>query len=413
MIWKLALIVLFIESIRKYFFNSVYLLLTLDLFLILFFILYGIINKKFAYVFSIVFLASLFLSVVNAVLHKEIPLYIFAQFREFLPFIAGWAIGSSFRFKIFIKDLNILSLILVCISVFAVLQIYSTPTGFLNYIPASQVMGSSGGFGGYAKEVEELYGGTLFRPSLVFMVTGKYGTFVAAITIFVTSLLLIFNIRGFRFFIYISILLIANIVAMQRAFFYPYIFFLVALVVYRLFNGRKNKFYIFTSLFLILFTILFSNNNPIYDRFLTFPVEIFQRFTDLGLLGTLFSSEIIYFGRGPGYFSNYSQALGGGFFSDYFGGEGGWHMLVANYGLILPIILLLWILYSFINTWKTFPKNQRTIECMSFSTFIGFILILWGYTHNIYASSYFIFVSIISIAILVRDCHNTLNEESR
>ena len=103
MIWKLALIVLFIESIRKYFFNSVYLLLTLDLFLILFFILYGIINKKFAYVFSIVFLASLFLSVVNAVLHKEIPLYIFAQFREFLPFIAGWAIGSSFRFKIFIN----------------------------------------------------------------------------------------------------------------------------------------------------------------------------------------------------------------------------------------------------------------------------------------------------------------------
>jgi hypothetical protein len=411
MIWKLALIVLLVEFTRKYLFNSVYILLTLDVIIIAYLLWYGVLNKKSTFFFSIVLLVSLFLSILNGFLHKEIPLYIFAQFREFLPFIAGWAIGSSNRFKICIKDLDILSLILVCISIFAVLQIHSTPTGLLNYVPTSQAMGSSGGFGGYAREVEDLYGGNLFRPSLVFMVTGKYGTFVAAITVFMTSILLILKIRGLRFFIYISIILMANIVAMQRAFFYPYLCFLVMLGIYRLIMGNRSKLFFYTFVILIIPIALFSNNNPIYERLVTFPIEIIQRFTDLGLLGSLFRSEIIYFGRGPGYFSNYSQALGGGFFSDYFGGEGGWHMLVANYGLILPIILVLCILYFLLLEWRFIQKNQTSIECISLSTFIGFLLILWGYTHNIYASSFFIFAAILTIAILVREYRSNINEK--
>ena len=258
MIWRIALLILFLEAFRKYFFNTVYIFAIIDVVFIFLILKFTENNKNLIKFLSIILLVTIILSLYNGIFYKEYPVYIFAQFREFLPFIAGWAIGISKNFKPTLKELNILCIILAVVTMFAVLQIYSTPEGFLNFIPANQAIGSSRGFGGYAKEIEDLYGGNLFRPSLVFMVTGKYGTFVAALTIYITSLLLIFNIKGFRFYTYISVLLIANAVAMQRAFFYPYIFFLVIFLIYNFYINKKRLYFMLIVSLLIPISFLIN-----------------------------------------------------------------------------------------------------------------------------------------------------------
>ena len=111
-------------------------------------------------------------------------------------------------------------------------------------------------------------------------------------------------------------------------------------------------------------------------------------------------------GDGWGYYATGAREFGGGWYSDYYGGEGGWIIMAAEVGI--PIVLILFILNVLIGIlvfFKSLLKNNDRYLCF----WVGFIILLlpvWAGTHNIFGSYIMMLYSAIPIGLYYNKSYN-------
>ena len=400
------------EAIRKYLFNHVFVLLVFDISIVAIFLYLA--DKTMSRTIGII-LIVLALHGLTFSIYYSYPAFAFiAGWREITPILVGFMLGSSR--KITVDHRRCLTFICGCITLLTVLsvaQILVGPTHWLNALPSDLEMGSSAGFGSYDPVLTERLGIDLWRPSNVFITTGKYGATIAALTILASTILLLASKRFGKLTLFAVwvFLILSNLVPMQRAFLYPFCLLTIAIIViYSLSalnreHGAKLVFVVSPPIIAITYVVASGEKitrsiEAIADRLMQFPAEFSQRFNDLSHLETLFGRRP-FMGSGFGYYSNYSQLVGGGVYTDQFAGEGGWHILGSNFGflgLILFFVLSISLIIVRIKILVRTSENQIYLQL--FFLFTISLVFSWGFTHNIYAQSFLMFCIFYSIGLM-------------
>jgi len=410
----------FISAVRKYIFNSPFLFLIID-----FFMIYAVL-KSLSFVklkypeilqsFSVIILISIVHGSLLGVYHEQIPFYIIAGLREIFYPMAGLIIALSISMGSLTKLYKSAIFALIFLVFLGFMQILSGPESTLNFIPKDQELGSFFGFGGYDARISEIFGIQLFRPSAIFMVTGQFGTVVSGLTIFVIVFLIIKNeidttsFLGLRNFL---ILLFANLISMQRAFFYFSVFSVLLYLVF--YKKVLMRGLIFTSSVFLLLSMIylsfgfFGSNNivTIMQRIAEFPGEVLDRLSYLSTMKSLFDRDTWLFGDGFGYYSNYAYILGGESYGDSYEGEGGFHITFANIGVlgffVYHLTVLFFLNYFLKKTSINKNVNSNSYDIKFFILIMLYILItLWQTTHHIQAQSFLMFFVSFSATLLTR-----------
>lgn len=406
MIVVLQLIFVTSEAIRKYVFDQLFILALLDLAVLWILLRHSSgENRKFFFTVSGILLCH---TLTFALINGYSPLTYLSGMRPVI-YAFGGIVLAQWHFKRS-SGLTLLGLC-ICIffmTIFAILQIYLGIEHPINATPMHLEL--SRGLGGYSSEVENLVGdlvGGIFRPAAVFITTGKFGTYVASITLVSICLLLTTNHNRSKFFVVIllAVLVLANLVAMQRAFWYSFaLFSIIFLFVFEL----KKKDYIVFGPALVLvgglvLTAFSSEFSIVAMRLIQFPGEIIDRLGEFSRILPM-SLENIVVGKGFGFFSNYSHLVGGANYMDYYWntGEGQYHILIAELGTLTCMILIIWaITFAFHQLMRSFRKKAEVEgKCCFVRSYIIALILLWASTHTIFASVFLVLSLSFSLAIL-------------
>jgi len=395
-------LVIIIEITRKFFLGSEYILLTVDIFLLW----CGVKLLRDAQPSNLAILLVIALSIhvlSAAALYGLNPSFAFAGFRELFYAYIGYRLGEKENLEM--SSLKIPMYAILLLTAVAVIQILN-PSTSLNQIHPDITLGTSLGRGSYDPKIEELLGISLYRPTSIFPVTGKYGAFVAGLSIFILSMLALKSptySRAQKVYLIIFILL-CNQIALQRAFYYYAI--VIAILHLTFFRLSREGIATFLSLILTSIVSIFALEiQPFYgilERLSIFPSEVYTRILDLGYMRGLFEDSTVLFGYGFGFFSTGASLLGGSAYHYHFGGEGGWHILIASIGIIPFFILIFVCAYYLVLTFKRHSAEYLAGALVYWLTpYIVGLLLLWGLTHNVYGFTNFIFLAFYSIGMLV------------
>lgn len=406
MIVVLQLIFVTSEAIRKYVFDQLFILALLDLAVLWILLRHSSDeNRKLFFTVSGFLLChTLFFALIN----EYSPLTYLSGMRPVI-----YAFGGIVLAQWHFKRSSRLTLLGLCIciffmTIFAILQIYLGIDHPINATPMHLEL--SRGLGGYSSEVENLVGdlvGGIFRPATVFITTGKFGTYVASVTLVSICLLLTTNHNCSKIFVVIllAVLVLANLVAMQRAFWYSFaLFSIIFLFVFEL---KKKDWIVFgPALILVGGLVLMafpSEFSIVAGRLSQFPSEIIDRLWEFSRILPM-SLENIVVGKGFGFFSNYSHLVGGANYMDYYWntGEGQYHILIAELGTLTCMILIIWaITFAFHQLIRSFRKKAEVEgRCCFVRSYIIVLILLWASTHTIFASVFLVLSLSFSLAIL-------------
>ena len=123
----------------------------------------------------------------------------------------------------------------------------------------------------------------------------------------------------------------------------------------------------------------------VVERVVLFPGEVLSRLSYMNEGASLFSVDNLW-GQGFGYYSNYSTLLGGGRYSDTYGGESGWLVLTASVGVGGTIIWFCVLWFESISSLFAGLFGISEEGPAFVAGFFGLIVMLWGTTHNIFGS---------------------------
>ena len=180
------------------------------------------------------------------------------------------------------------------------------------------------------------------------------------------------------------LIILLNIITFQRAALYPLILFMF-IYLYAFSNHKLNLIFVLALMSVITFLLDSQVIYTILQRFFSALPEIPER-----LEAVLFSSGALLdnglLGDGWGYYATGAEILGGGKYSDHFGGEGGWIIIAAEIGI--PIALILFMLICIIGMlvfFRSFSETNDRYLCF-WSGFIILLIPVWAGTHNIFGS---------------------------
>lgn len=396
------------EATRKYYFDNVAILSLLDIALVICFFSFLNIEKKekIVTIFSLLAIHGLIFSIA----YQTSPLTFIAGLRELFPCLVGLFLATSERIEFdYPKTLAFLLITMMLLTLLGGCQIFLGPEHPINAIPRD--LGAGRGLGSYDPSIASALSIEIFRPSAVFLTTGKFGTVTAGLSILAITTWIKMKNRGALInAAVVSIIFIANLVAMQRAFFYPLVLIAVvyfsALFIHHLKSPSHSSVQAFASAAILMLYGFWLADTSLYtvvlERLIEFPSEILQRIADLGYLESLLIHRP-FLGSGFGFFSNYSPLLGGGSYMEFYSGEGGWHIIAANFGFV-GLIVFFCVVCSHILHFTNQLIVRRTFGASNtFYIFIVLVIFLWGYTHNIYAQSFLMLTSFLAMGLLYRE----------
>ena len=381
------------ELFRKYIFYSNVWLIILDVILLIIFVR-TLFKYKPPIIFNLWLLVLLIFTihgVIFSLINDRQPFSLLFGLRTSFYPLVGFLIASSINFDKDISNqlIKIVLLLAILIAGFGAAQIIIDPipwggeVHWINYVPSEIEYGRSLGFGGFDQKVNDAFPMiNLYRPHSIFLHTGKFGQVIWGLS----ALLLVLarDLTPNKRAILMILIILLNIITFQRAALYPLILFMF--IYFYAFSNHKLK--LTFALALMSLIIFLSDSEVIYtvlQRFFSALPEIPER-----LEAVLFSSGALLdnglIGDGWGYYATGASILGGGNYSDHFGGEGGWIIMAAELGI--PIAFSLFMLIIVIGTIvflrSISEKNDRYL-CF----WAGFIILLipvWAGTHNIFGS---------------------------
>lgn len=407
MIAFIQLIFIVTEGVRKYVFDHLLILALLDLAVLWTLLRYSTKeDRKFFYIVSGLLLCH---TLTFALVYGYSPLTYLAGIRPII-YVFGGIVLAHFHFKRS-SDVELLGLgsCVFLVSLFAIVQISLGIDHPINSPPMHLEL--SRGLGGYSYDVEKLVGsfvgdGGIFRPATVFITTGKFGTYVASVTLMVICLLLTTTHNHSRMFIFVllGVLVLANLVAMQRAFWYSFaLFSILFLLIFKLRREIWKTILLGMIPFFGVCTAFFFEISIIVGRLSQFPGEIIDRVWEFSRILPM-SLENIVVGRGFGFFSNYSHLVGGANYMDYYWntGEGQYHILIAELGMLTCIIMItIAIIFAIRQLIRSlFARAEPEGKYYFVRAYIIALILLWGTTHTIFASVFLVLGLSFSLSIL-------------
>jgi len=371
-----------LEVLRKYCFPDPLVLLAFDFLfgLVLFYFL------PYRVIYLLFFINSFFLihGLVVSIFKNQYPLFMLAGLREINYFLGGFLLATCSKIHFRKKDLIRLLLLGGILSGFGFLQVILGRDSILNFSPPEFNLGSSGGHGSFVPEFEALVG-DVFRPNSVFPVTGKFGMFIGMLS--AMCLAIGYKVREVReawMFPLFWVLILINLVPFQRAVLYPLVCFLVFLGIKHLWFDNRTLLVGLIAL-VIGWLIVTELGQIVVERVVLFPGEVLSRLSYMNEGASLFSVDNLW-GQGFGYYSNYSTLLGGGRYSDTYGGESGWLVLTASVGVGGTIIWFCVLWFESISSLFAGLFGISEEGPAFVAGFFGLIVMLWGTTHNIFGS---------------------------
>ena len=276
------------------------------------------------------------------------------------------------------------------------------------------------GFGGYEGKVNDLFPGiNLYRPHSIFLHTGKFGQVIWGLS----ALLLVLarDITPTKRAILMTVILLCNAISSQRAALYPLVLFMfIYMYAFSNIKLRISIFLIFTS-----FIVIILDSQAIYliiQRFFSAIPEIPVRLQEVFIAALMGYGDVAEFisleatrtplldngllGDGWGYYATGAEAFGGGNYSDYYGGEGGWIIMAAEVGIPITLVLfLLTILIGILIFLRFLFENNDRYLCF-WAGFIILLLPVWAGTHNIFGSYIMMLYSAIPIGLYFNKSFN-------
>lgn len=406
MIVVLQLIFLVSEAIRKYVFDQLFILALLDLAVLWVLLRYSSNeHRKFFLIVSGLLLCH---TLTFALVNGYSPLTYLAGMRPVIYAFGGIVLAQWHFERSSGLTLLGLGICTIFVTIFAILQIYLGIDHPINATPMHLEL--SRGLGGYSSEVENLVGNLvegIFRPAAVFITTGKFGTYVAGVTLVTICLFLTTTHNYSKVFVVIlfAVLVVANLVAMQRAFWYSFAFFSIIFLL--IFELNKNNWIVFIPGLTLIGGVVLTAFSPelsvLAGRLSQFPAEIIDRLWEFSRILPM-ALENIVVGKGFGFFSNYSHLIGGANYMDYYWntGEGQYHILIAELGTLTCMILIVWaITFAFLQLMRSLRKRTQVEgKCYFVRSYIIALTLLWASTHTIFASVFLVMSLSFSLAIL-------------
>lgn len=402
-----------VELLRKYIFFSNFWFVLLD-FVLVFIFLRTLINFKPPSIFNYwVIILSVFIihGLVSSILYLNNPLTLLFGIRTAFYPLVGFVVAASIDFsKPFVNRFIIVALtLIILVSAVGFFQIilvenpWESPSHWINYVPPEIGYGRSLGFGGYDEKINALFPSVnLYRPHSIFLHTGKFGQVVWGFS----ALLLLLSryVTPNKRALIMIVILVCNLITSQRAALYPLILFMAFYLV--TFSEHKPKI-IFTFFLAAICISVYGVESVlmIIQRFLDAAPEIPERLTSV-----FFSADDLLrnglLGDGWSYYATGAHLVGGGNYSDYFGGEGGWIIMAAEVGI--PITFCLFLLCGLIGT-LIFFKSMFNIGDRYLAFWTGYIIILipvWAGTHNIFGSYLMMMYTTIPIGLYYNKSFN-------
>ena len=381
------------EVFRKYIIYSNVWLIFLDVILLIIFVR-TLVKYKPPTIFNLWMLVLLIFSIhglIHSLINDRSPLSLLLGLRTAFYPLVGFLIASSINFdKNFSNQLiKVVLLLAILIAGFGAAQIYIDPhpwngnIHWINYVPSEIEYGRSLGFGGFDQKVNDQFPMiNLYRPHSIFLHTGKFGQVIWGLSAIL--LVLARYLTPSKRAILMILIILLNIITFQRAALYPLVLFMF--IYFFAFSNHKLKLTFVLALMSLI--ILLLDSEVIYtilQRFFSALPEIPERLESvLFSAGALLDNGLL--GDGWGYYATGAEILGGGKYSDHFGGEGGWIIIAAEIGI--PIALILFMLICIIGMlvfFRSFSETNDRYLCF-WSGFIILLIPVWAGTHNIFGS---------------------------
>jgi O-antigen ligase len=388
------------EIIRRFFYYSVLPYLLADII----FILITIISYKTLHSINIAYILRIFLiyiiwGVFCLTLNQASPFLIIVGLRPFILALCAFIIASSY-FKTGsnpIKTLlNITIFWVVVTCSIAILQIYLGIDAGINQLPDEVSSSLGGGRGDFVAGNGELMVEGLFRPTSIFMHTGRYGQFTFISSIFLISYVMFTNKTSTWYKLATFITFINVILSGQRS----SLFFLVIGILFMLFylKNLKSLFTIIIGVsFITIISALFISEDLqslLIFRFGSAFTESSSRASEQGGALIDLMDYFLLLGKGIGYFTFGSIPFNGEIFYEfvaelnYIGGENSWLRILGETGLIGLILFGFIVFLLIIQCISNIKKNQVVEENMlHFTAAYSLIAIsIWGLTHDVFSN---------------------------
>lgn len=383
------------EAVRRFliYSNSVYLLADIAL------IITAIFSAKigsFRFDRDVACLLTGFLvfGIVSSLVAQEHPALILVGIRPLVLALAAFVVAENlYRYHpradvIFIHTIGVWSIIIL---IAGILQISSGIDAPINILPSDPNNEFGGGRGDYAGE-----GGIIewiFRPTSIFMHTGRLGqySFFLSLSLCLTLLLSSYASNLLRMYVLFSIMLV--VISGQRA---AGVFLIASCLSTVAFFGSRREILRLLSLFLgIALAFLLATNdliNVIFDRFSSGFTDGSNRVFDMTRHWDVGFLKFLFFGHGLGFFSFGSSEYGGAIYYEYMarlggGGENSWLRIQGETGIPGLLFFISTILVIIIKSYKRSRlavASRRLIHLICI--FFSLSACAWAFTHDVFGN---------------------------
>ncbi len=280
----------------------------------------------------------------------------------------------------------------------AVAQLFVGRDHPLNSLPAAA---SGTGIGDFTVESVGLELDYIFRPTSIFLHTGKYGQVIFALVLFKWSSMLLGAVRSQLFYLTVPIDLLAVLLSGQRA---AFLFLLLCLIAILTVKLKKSVTAIVGFVGVVIATVASSMYFAPIELSELVVVRYLSGFQDVPLRITENltkpASAIIdlygWMGKGLGFFTFGSDRFGGFQMYEYLNVPGtlenSWLRIVAEIGLIgalLYVCVYAYIIAIALKTtqWRAAFRPRAFIHVGVFATCWLTSTTLWSITHDVLANS--------------------------
>lgn len=317
--------------------------------------------------------------------------------RPLLLAVLGYVIAENyFRlaedcYELFYRLIGVVTIVVLLV---AVIQVALGPDAPINSLP-SDTGAEFGGRGDYGVEGEGLE--WLFRPTSIFMHTGRLGqySFFLALSLIVPMLIVKEIKQEHLMYAIASIVLV--LVSGQRA---AGVFILLSVFISLVLFGSSKiliRLVFFAILFGAIFLVMAPNvSDVIFGRFFSGFTGGSSRVSESIKYWQVGFSEYPIFGKGLGFFSFGGKAFGGDVYYQYMlrfggGGETSWLRVQGEVGILGALVFFFLVLKivakSYTRARSAIPQSKAIhLIAMMFALFS----IIWGFTHDIYGNYLFI-----------------------